>query len=578
MEQKNVIITIVLSIIILTGWQVFYEGPRLEQQKALQAQTQEDASIPSPQANTSPTHIQDAPIVIKDRSHVLEETQRVIIDTVALKGSINLKGGRIDDMILKRYNETADSDSKQITLLSPVGSKDPYFIDMGWVNQNPNQPLPDSNTVWKVEGNNKLSPDAPVTLTWNNQKGLIFKRTYSIDENYMISVDQVIENKTGNEQQFYPYALSSRYGKPKTLDFFILHEGLLGVFNDTLEELDYDKIKDKKLVEFSSQGGWIGITDKYWLVSVIPDQTKQNKSRFQHLFKNNQDRYQIDVLGEGVSVANNNQHSTTTRFYVGAKKAKLFDQYAEEYKIDRFDLAIDFGWFYFLTKPIFTALLWIYSLVGNFGVAILILTVFVKLLFFPLANKSYHSMSRMRLLHPELMKIRERFKDDKMRMNQEIMGLYKKEKVNPASGCLPILIQIPVFFALYKVLFVAIEMRHAPFFGWITDLSAPDPTSFINLFGLLPFDAPSFLQIGIWPLIMGGTMFLQQKLNPQPADPIQAKVFMFMPIIFTILLASFPAGLVIYWAWNNILSIIQQWYIMQLDAKKYGKKKASTKS
>jgi YidC/Oxa1 family membrane protein insertase len=385
----------------------------------------------------------------------------------------------------------------------------------------------------------------------------------AVDENYMFTVTQRVENTGGEAVTLHPYALVSRHGTPQTSGFFILHEGPIGVFDNTLREVDYDELREEGVISQATTGGWIGITDKYWLAAVIPDQNDPVEARFVHQRSDNIDIYQTDFTGGAVAIGPGETVESTSRIFAGAKRAQLLDHYAQTYNIAHFDRAIDFGWFYFLTKPLFYFLIYIQRYVGNFGIAILVLTVVIKLLFFPLANKSYKAMSQMRRLQPEMLKLRERFGDDKMRLNQEMMALYKREKVSPASGCLPMLIQIPVFFALYKVLFVTIEMRHAPFFGWINDLSAPDPTSIFNLFGLIPVDLPQFLIIGAWPLIMGVTMYLQQKLNPQPPDPMQAKIFMMLPVIFTFMLAQFPAGLVIYWTWNNVLSIIQQWVIMR---------------
>jgi YidC/Oxa1 family membrane protein insertase len=406
-----------------------------------------------------------------------------------------------------------------------------------------------------------------VTLSWTNPEGVTFNRTFSVDENFMFTVTQRVDNGGEGDLTLLPYSLIARYGTPEVSGFFILHEGPLGVFDGTLDEVDYSDLQDDGVVQQKSTGGWIGITDKYWLTALIPEADTTNGYRFFYERFEDQDRYQVDFVGPPVTVAQNASVDVTSRMFVGAKEVRLLDGYSEAFNITGFDRAIDFGWFYFLTKPLFYFLLYIKDVVGNLGVAILLLTVVIKIFFFPLANKSYKAMSQMRKLQPQIAKMKERFGDDKVRFNQEMMALYKKEKVNPASGCLPMLVQIPVFFALYKVLFVTIEMRHAPFFGWIQDLSAPDPTSVWNLFGLIPWDPstviPAVINIGAWPLIMGFTMWIQQKINPQPPDPLQAKIMMMLPVVFTFLLAQFPAGLVIYWAWNNILSVAQQWVIMR---------------
>ena len=422
--------------------------------------------------------------------------------------------------------------------------------------------MPGPNTLWKSD-RNTLSPDSPVTLTWNNGKGLKFNRIFSVDDKYMFSIKQSVINTSTKTEIIYPYGLISRRTTPEVSGFYIIHEGLMGVGNSTLEEIDYSELQEKGQINGTTTGGWLGITDKYWMTALIPDQKIEIKSRYYYRKESGEDIYQVDYLSDALTVTPGASIVTENMFFAGAKQVSVMDAYNETLNIDRFDLTIDFGWFYFLTKPIFYALLYINNVVQNFGVSIILLTIFIKLVFFPLANKSYTSMSRMKKLAPQMASLRERFGDDKQRLNQEMMELYKREKVNPASGCLPILIQIPVFFALYKVLFVNIEMRQAPFFGWIKDLSAADPTSLFNLFGIIPWTPPDFLIVGVWPLIMGASMYLQQKLNPQPADPMQAKIFQFLPIMFTFLLARFPAGLVIYWAVNNVLSMGQQWIIMK---------------
>jgi YidC/Oxa1 family membrane protein insertase len=431
--------------------------------------------------------------------------------------------------------------------------------------------LPGPNTRWEADGS-ELVANRPLTLTWDNGAGLVFKRIYSVDEHFMFTITQEVENTGAQAVGINPYSAVARWGSPEASQFFILHEGPIGVLDGTLKELSYEDLREQGVINYPTTGGWLGFTDKYWLGAVIPMQTDRVDARFVHTRAGELDKYQADYVGGGQVVPPGGSISQRTMLFAGAKEVRLLDRYAAEYGIKRFDLAIDFGWFYFLTKPFFLFLIYLKGLVGNLGVAILILTVCIKLAMFPLANKSYRAMSQMRKLAPEMTKLRERFAEDKARLNQEMMALYKREKVNPASGCLPMIVQIPVFFALYKVLFVTIEMRHAPFFGWIQDLSARDPTTIWNLFGLIPWNPeavlPAALHIGAWPLIMGVTMYLQQKLNPQPPDPVQAKIFMFLPVIFTFMLAQFPAGLVIYWTWNNILSVIQQWVIMRREGVK----------
>jgi len=484
----------------------------------------------------------------------------VRINTPRLHGSVALTGGRIDDLTLATYRETTDPKSPEVVLLWPSGTKDPYFAEFGWVAGASGPKVPGPETPWTASGG-PLTPNAPLTLTWDNGGGLVFTRTISVDENYMFTVRDAVRNSGTAPVNLLPYALISRTGTPQVGGYYILHEGLIGELGGSLREVTYSSIQSGKPTDYSSTGGWLGFTDKYWLTALVPAQDEAIKARFTHLVENGVDRYQTDYLGPAITVPADGTAASSTRFFAGAKEVDLLNQYAES-GIPHFDLAIDFGWFYFLTKPIFLVLQYFYRLLGNFGLAILLLTLIIKLLFFPLANKSYAAMSKMKLLQPEMQKIRERFPDDKARQQQEIMAMYKKVGANPLAGCLPIVIHIPFFFSLYKVLFVTIEMRHAPFFGWIRDLSAPDPTSFANLFGLIPFTPPEFLAIGAWPLLMGVTMYLQQKLNPQPVDPVQARMFMMLPIVFTYMLSAFPAGLVIYWAWNNLLSIAQQWAIM----------------
>ena len=446
--------------------------------------------------------------------------------------------------------------------LAPAGTAHPYYAEFGWVPAEAGTAVPNTETVWSASADT-LTPDKPVTLTWDNGHGLVFERVIAIDRNYMFQVTDRVRNAGDHEVTLLPYGLVSRHGTPQTSGYYILQEGPIGFLDGKLKEVKYKDLNEKNAIEQSTTGGWIGITDKYWLVSLVPDQQKQMNTRFLYNSVRGEDRYQVDMLGEGMSAKPGDTIESKTRLFAGAKEVKLLDAYVDNLGIQKFDLAVDFGWFYFLTKPFFYLLSFLHGLIGNFGVAILVFTVLVKLVVFPLANQSYRSMSKMKQLQPQITAIRERCGEDKERMNKEMMELYKREKANPLAGCLPIFIQIPIFFALYKVLFVTIEMRHAPFFGWVHDLSAPDPTTIFNLFGLLPFTPPTFFMIGVWPLLMGFTMWFQQKLNPAPPDPVQQKVFAALPFVFTFMLAAFPAGLVIYWAWNNLLSIAQQWVIMR---------------
>jgi len=575
MEQKNLILALVLSMAILIGFQFLYAAPEpvvTDADLTEQGLTPAPDGVPGngiPQVDAGaagPGAVPGvAPVIVQSRDEVLEVGTRVAIETPRVHGSLALTGGRIDDLWLSDYRETLDDDSPEVLLLSPLGTPWAYYVEFGWAPSSQGvTKVPDSQTEWAAN-RETLTPQNPVTLTWDNGEGLVFTREVAIDDNYMIRVNQRVENTGTQSVTLFPYALASRTGMPDTLGFFILHEGPIGVFNETLSEVKYDDLVDDGPITETSTGGWIGISDKYWLVALVPDQKTEFQAGFRHSFAGD-DKFQVDYLGNGVTIAPGTIGEVTNRVFAGAKEVETLEAYRVGLGIDRFDLAVDWGWLFFLTKPIFQAIDYLYGLIGNFGVAIIVFTAFVRLLFFPLANKSFRSMGRMRMLQPEMTRLREAYKDDRERMTKETMELYKREGVNPLSGCMPILLQIPVFFALYKVLFVTIEMRHAPFYGWIKDLSAPDPTSFVNLFGLIPFDPPGFLTIGIWPLLMGLTMFLQQKLNPAPPDPIQAKVFMFLPVIFTVILAGFPAGLVIYWTANNALTIAQQWIIMRRTA------------
>ena len=568
-ETRNLVAAISLSMTVLIGYQLFFVDVKKDQYK--------QEMITENVGNSS-----NIPIPSNDNSGILntENTKSVAIKTVPrvslmskeISGSISLRGARIDDVTLTQYRETLDPESTLINLLLKSNERNPYFIEFGWSSPD-GVKVPNGKTLWKAS-KQILSPDTNVTLSWDNGEGVVFYQDISIDDTFMFTVNQRVKNNSKNLITLYPYGLIRRTGEPETTRFFVLHEGPLGVFDGTLSEKSYEDLEDagKKGINIKplEAGGWIGLTDKYWLTALLPDQKEIFNFTYRHLNANG-GQYQTDFLGKAIKIKSNAQGESLSRAFAGAKRLTLFDDYEERFDIKHFDLAIDFGWFYFLTKPFFYALSWANDYLGNFGLAILAITVIVKLVFFPLANKSYKSMAKMRNLGPEIKKLRERVGDDRQKLNQEMMNLYKKEKVNPAAGCLPILVQIPVFFALYKVLFVSIEMRQTPFFGWIKDLSVADPTSMFNLFGLLPYSTsmlPDFLNLGVWPLLMGVTMFLQQRLNPTPPDPIQAKIFAWMPVAFTFLLATFPAGLVIYWTWNNLLSICQQWLIMNGMKKK----------
>jgi YidC/Oxa1 family membrane protein insertase len=555
-EQKNLIMTVVLAGLILFGFYYFYEKPKLD--SAMRAQA---AAIQAPQII-----LPDAPVTL-DRAGALKADPRILVEAPSIHGSICLKGAMLDDITLKHYHEKVDPSSPEIQILSPEKSAEAYRISFAWHAHDPKILTPSHETLWKVKSGDTLTPTTPVTLYWENGQGLVFERTFKIDERYLFTISHKVINTTDRPSQLTPYSTIERKGTPAIADFFILHEGPIGVFNGKLEEVSYKHLREKHHMETPAQGGWIGITDKYWLTALIPSSHQQFVGRFKTTNAHQTDVYTAELVYAPLEVAAQQTVELTEHAFTGAKQVSVLDSYATAHNIPRFDLAIDFGWFYFLTKPIFSFLDLLHVWLGNFGLSILLLTVLIKLILFPLANKSYRSMAKMKQLQPELLKLKERHGDDRVKMNEAMMELYRKFQINPLAGCLPMVMQIPVFFALYKVLFVTIEMRHAPFFGWIQDLSAPDPTTIFNLFGLIPWDPPSYLMIGLWPIIMGATMFVQQKLNPQPTDVIQAKVFMFMPIFFTIILAQFSAGLVIYWAWNNLLSMGQQALIMHMEAK-----------
>ncbi len=509
------------------------------------------------------------------RDAVLKEDVRIPIQTPSIKGSLRLKGALIDDVELIKYKDTPEEKSPYVTLLTPHKTAHSYTAAFNWLSSNSTIECPNENTPWQIEGNTEattLSPDKALKLFYVNKQGIRFERTITVDKNYLFTITDHVTN--ANPSVVYLQTLNhiTRVGTPATNGFFVLHEGGVGVLNRSLSEVSYDDMKKKHQIQQQTTGGWIGFTDKYWLVALIPSpKDAVNASYLNH----SGDIYQTQTTGQLQTIEPGKTLTVTQHLYAGAKVLSILDGYEKSHGFDRFDLAVDFGWFYFLTKPLFYALDFFHNLLGNMGLAILLLTILFKIALFPLANKSHRSMSRMKALQPKMEKLKQTYGNDKMRMNQELMGLYKKENANPMSGCLPMLIQAPLFFCLYKVFFVTIEMRQAPFFGWIQDLASPDPTSFFNLFGLLPWDAPSFIAIGAWPLLMGVTMVVQQRLGPQPADPQQAKLMMLMPILFTYMFASFPAGLVIYWAWSNILTILQQLYINSRPEPIIEKKKAS---
>ena len=557
MDLKNVIFAIALSFAVLFGWSVIFETPQIEEQKKLE-QSKSSPNSESDNSDVPSVSVEKEKVVNISRDDAIKSSKRINFENENVKGSISLKGFLIDDILFKKYNQEVGSNDK-VKYLNPSETNDGYFVETGWAaSKMTDTSLPTKNSMWKVVGNNKLSVGKPVIAEWNNKSGLIFRKKIELDEKFLFRVTQEVQNNSSKRVELYPYAQITRNQDPDVLDFYILHEGFIGVFDENLQEEGYDDIKDKKK-EYSAGEGWLGITDKYWLTALVPEKNQSFKGEFAYKngFKANY------IQNKPVVIQPSGTGTSESKVFVAAKEVKVIDGYAETENINKFDLAIDWGWFYFFTKPLFFIMNYLFELTKNFGIAILLVTAAVRLLFFPLANYSFRSMAKMKILQPELLRLKELHKEDKVKLQQEMMALYKREKVNPLSGCLPILIQIPFFFAIYKMLFISLEMRHQPFFGWIKDLSAQDPTSIFNFFGLIPWDPPSFLIIGAWPIMMGATMYLQQKLNPTPPDPIQAKIFMFFPLFLTIILAPFPSGLVVYWTINNILTIAQQWVIMK---------------
>jgi YidC/Oxa1 family membrane protein insertase len=579
MDQKNFIVALVLSVLIIVGWQAAFPPAKPPVTNTVQQATPA-AGAPAAPAGVSPPGAPGAPQPagglqrVLDRADALKAVPRVTFNTPELIGSISLKGARIDDVELAKYRVELDPKSPPVPVLSPEGGAHPYYAEFGWSSSDPGVKLPGPDTLWTAS-RPTLEPGQPVTLSWDNGQGLIFSLLIALDEHFMFSLKQNVENKSDKPVTLFPWGLVVRFGEYKTEGTYLLHEGPYGVFNGSLKEFSYGDFKDNKQQKIATTAGWAGFTDKYWMAILVPDQKNKVDVSLKGTGAGADIKYQIDYVGAGTTVAPGASASTDAQLFAGAKIVHIVDEYRTKYGIDRFDLTIDWGWFWFFTKPLFWLLEWIYGHVGNFGLAIMVLTVLVKAVFFPLANKSYKAMSKMKALQPEMEKLKERNGNDRQKLNQEMMELYKREKVNPAAGCLPIVLQIPVFFALYKVLYTTIEMRHQPFFGWIHDLSAPDPLTILTGFGLFHWQIPEYLHffnIGIWPMIMGVTMYLQQKLNPQPTDPMQARVFQFLPLLFTFMLAPFSAGLVIYWAWSNTLSIAQQYMIMRRHGAPIGNK------
>ena len=554
MDNRNVFIAIALSMSVLLFWAAFFETPRNNTKQNPQQKTEQKVQ----QNSITPTITQPSVEKKLTREESIKKEKRVIIENDNLIGSLSLKGALIDDISFKKHKLKVDN-NENIIFLNPPETENGFFIETGWTSIGNKIKVPTKETVWSVKGNNVLNASAPVVLQWDNQEGIIFEKKIELDNKYLFKISQQVKNNSNSSIDLFPYAQMTRNKIPDDIqNFYIQHEGFIGVFDDELKEDDYDDVEDKKIVR-ETNAGWFGITDKYWMTAFVPESGKNFKSTllYENGFKANY------IINKPTTIGKSSIGINELKLFVAAKEVETIDGYAAEQQINKFDLVIDWGWFYFFTKPLFFVIDYLFKISGNFGTAIVLLTIAIRLIFFPLANFSFRSMAKMKAVQPEMMRLKELHKDDKVKLQQEMMALYRKEKINPASGCLPILIQIPFFFAIYKMLFISLEMRHQPFFGWIKDLSDKDPTSIFNFFGLIPWDPPSFLIIGIWPILMGLSMWVQQKLNPAPADPIQAKIFAFFPLFLTIILASFPSGLVVYWTINNILTIAQQWVIMK---------------
>ena len=558
MDNKNVFVAIALSMSVLLFWGAFFETPKKDNQNLKsnnQIQQKTEDSI-TPNTNQAPSINQINVEKKLSREESINKSNRIKIVNENIVGSISLEGGLIDDISFKNHKQKVDG-KKNIEFLNPSQSENGFYVESGWAGIGNNIKVPTKNSKWEVEGNRTLTNKSPVTIKWDNKEGIIFKKKIELDEKYLFKISQEIQNNSSKSLELYPYAQITRNKVPDDIqNFYISHEGFIGVFNDELKEDDYDDVEDNKIVREANEG-WLGITDKYWMTVLVPEKGKNFKSTFQYkdTFKANY------IINDPIKINTSSNGSSNFRLFVAAKEVNTIDNYAESQNINKLDLVIDWGWFYFFTKPLFFVIDYLFKFSGNFGIAIVLITLAIRALFFPLANFSFRSMAKMKAVTPEMTRLKELHKDDKVKLQQEMMALYRKEKINPAAGCLPVLIQIPFFFAIYKMLFISLEMRHQPFFGWIQDLSAADPTSIFNLFGLIPWSPPSFMIIGIWPILMGASMWVQQKLNPAPTDPIQAKIFAFFPLFLTIILASFPSGLVVYWTINNILTIAQQWVI-----------------
>jgi len=551
METKNLITAISLSAAVIIFYSLFFQQDPVTVKKNLNDQTKVEQSTDAPSLE------QKEDIVQISREQALNQTARVQFENKSILGSISLKGAAIDDLTFKEYNVSLNTKEK-VNLLSPRNIEEGYLVESGFVTNDKNIDMPNSDTIWSISGNQKLTDQSPITLSWSNNQGIIFEKEIFLDDNFLFTIKQRVINSNDQTYDLYPYGQIIRNKIPQISNFYILHEGLIADLDGELIEEKYKDIKEKKFSK-TAQNGWVGIGDKYWITSLIPSKGREFKTTFDY-----QNKFRVNfVVTKPLELKKNSSIEEEIQIIVAAKRVNIIDGYARSLDINKFDLVIDWGYLYFITKPLFFGIDYFFNLLGNYGLAIIAITICIRLAFFPLANFSFRSMAKMKALQPEMARLKELHKDDKIKFQQEMMSLYKKEKVNPMSGCLPIIVQIPVFFALYKVLFVTIEMRQMPFYGWIKDLSEKDPTSLFNLFGLLPYDVPSFLIIGAWPIAMGITMFIQQKLNPAPTDPIQAKIFLFFPLFLTVILAPFPAGLVIYWTINNVLTMAQQIFIMK---------------
>lgn len=582
-EKSKLILAVAISFIILLSWTWFVDKPKMEEQNRLKAQQKiellekqkierqeaelkQGVDYKNPNINGEDVVIapvEEVKIIGKDEA--LKKDERIVFENEAIKGSINLTGLKIDDLVLKKYNEELNG-SKAVTLLSPINTENEYFVDFGWVSSDESILLPNTKTLWKVKGENtsdkiKLSQNKPIVFEWSNQEGLIFEVAVKLDENYMLDVKQSVINNTGNGVALTPYSRISRIYNPKSAQARMVFSGILGVIDHELEEIKYKDVKKHDSKSFDARTQWVGFNDPYWFTAFRSNPNHKYTTNLKYQKEGELDLYTIENVGKTILIGANSREDLSNQFFAGAKEIKVLDGYSKDYDIKLFDRNVDFGWFYFITKPMYLMLKAIFGFVGNFGVAIILLTLIVRSLMLPTMNKSYTSMQKMKTVQPKLKHLQQKYANNKLKLNQEMMKLYKEEGVSPASGCLPMIIQIPIFFSLYKVLYVAIDMRHAPFFGWLKDLSIADPSSIFNLFGLLPYGVPAALQIGILPILVGISMYLQQLVTPKPDNETYAKAMKYMPWMFVLMFARLPAGLLLYWTCGNVFSLGQQYYI-----------------